>query len=57
MDPGSELCAGAVFVDVYVGQAMQWDQDSAGGDKRAFMAALETNMRILGEKHERPEFE
>ncbi len=45
------------FVDVYVGQAMQWNQDSAGGDKRAFMAALETNMRILGEKHERPEFD
>lgn len=45
------------FVDVYAGQAMQWDQDSAGGDKKAFMAALATNMRVLGEKHERPEFD
>ncbi len=45
------------FVDVYVGQVMHWAADSAGGDKKAFMAALATNMRILGEKHERPEFE
>ena len=45
------------FVDVYVGQAMQWGQDSAGGDKKTFMASLATNMRILGEKHERPEFD
>ena len=45
------------FVDVYVGQPMHWHDDSAGGDKRAFMAGLGENMRILGEKHERPEFD
>lgn len=45
------------FVDVYVGQPMHWTADSAGGDKRAFMANLSENMRILGEKHERPQFD
>lgn len=45
------------FVDVYVGQPMFWAADSAGGDKRAFMSNLSDNMRVLGGKHERPEFD
>ena len=45
------------FVDVYVGQPMHWVEDAAGGDKKVFMAALERNMKVLGEKHDRPEFE
>lgn len=45
------------FVDVYVGQPMYWAEDSAGGDKRAFMSNLSENMRLLGGKHERPEFD
>ena len=45
------------FVDVYVGQPMNWREDAGNGDKKTFMAALSENMRILGEKHERPEFE
>ncbi len=45
------------FVDVFVGQPMNWAEDAPDGDKKAFMNALEVNMKILGEKHERPEYE
>ena len=45
------------FVDVFVGQPINWTEDSLGGVKKAFMGAIEANMRILGEKHERPEYE
>ena len=53
--PKGALVPVPFFVDVYVGQPMRWNED--GGDKRAFMAALGENMRVLGAKHERPEFE
>lgn len=45
------------FVDVFVGQPINWTEDSLGGDKKAFMGAIESGMRLLGEKHERPEYE
>ncbi|MFN0163502.1 MAG: lysophospholipid acyltransferase family protein [Burkholderiales bacterium] len=45
------------FVDVYVGLPMTWRADAAGGDKRAFMAALSDNMRVLSTKHDRPEYD
>ncbi|MBL8386253.1 MAG: 1-acyl-sn-glycerol-3-phosphate acyltransferase [Burkholderiales bacterium] len=54
--PKGALVPVPFFVDVYVGQAMTWNAD-AGGDRRGFMARLSENMRLLGEKHERPEFE
>jgi 1-acyl-sn-glycerol-3-phosphate acyltransferase len=55
--PKGALIPVPFFVDVYVGQPMNWADDSAGGDKRAFMSALSENMSLLGEKHERPTFE
>lgn len=55
--PKGALLPVPFFVDVYVGQPMHWDQAPGGGGKKAFMAALEENMRILGEKHDRPDFE
>lgn len=45
------------FVDIYVGQTMTWAADAESGDKKAFMTLLSDNMRILGEKHERPDFD
>jgi 1-acyl-sn-glycerol-3-phosphate acyltransferase len=45
------------FVDVYVGQALTWNEDSLGGDKKAFMGGIESSLRILSEKHDRPEYE
>lgn len=54
--PKGALVPVPFFVDVYVGQPLTWNDD-AGGDKKAFMAHLADSMRILGEKHERPEFE
>ena len=45
------------FVDVFVGQGLTWTDDSQGGDKKAFMAAIEASMHLLGEKHERPEYD
>ena len=45
------------FVDVFIGQALTWTDDSQGGDKKAFMGAIESSMHLLGEKHERPEYE
>lgn len=44
------------FVDVFVGQPMTWAGHGVG-DKKAFMAELSQRMRILGEKHERPEYD
>ena len=45
------------FVDVNIGQPMYWADDSAGGDKKVFMAELSSRMKILSEKYERPEYE
>ncbi len=45
------------FVDVYVGPPMYWQVDSAGGDKKVFMIELESRMRLLSEKQDRPEYE
>ena len=45
------------FVDVNIGMPMRWAADSAGGDKKAFMAALGSRMKILSEKHERPDYQ
>ena len=45
------------FVDVYVGPPLYWAEDSAGGDKKAFMVELESRMRLLSEKQDRPEYE
>jgi len=45
------------FVDVYVGQPLTWTEDSQGGDKKAFMGAIESSMRLLSEKHDRPEYD
>lgn len=45
------------FVDVYIGQPITWSENSAGGDKKAFMGEIESRMHLLGEKHERPEYE
>ena len=42
------------FVDVNIGTPMRWAADSAGGDKKAFMAELGSRMKILSEKYERP---
>jgi 1-acyl-sn-glycerol-3-phosphate acyltransferase len=55
--PKGALLPVPFFVDVYVGLAMRWHADSAGGDKRAFMAALSESMRVLSTKHDRPEYE
>ena len=44
------------FVDVNIGQPMCWNDDSSGGDKRAFMAEMSSRMKILSEKYERPEY-
>ena len=45
------------FVDVYVGPPLYWGEDSAGGDKKVFMVELESRMRLLSEKQDRPEYE
>jgi 1-acyl-sn-glycerol-3-phosphate acyltransferase len=45
------------FVDVYIGQALTWTDDSQGGDKKVFMGAIESTLKVLSEKHERPEYE
>lgn len=45
------------FVDVYIGQPINWTEDSAGGDKKVFMGAIESSLRVLSEKHDRPEYE
>ncbi len=45
------------FVDVNIGTPMRWSADSAGGDKKAFMAGLGSRMKILSEKHERPDYQ
>ena len=45
------------FVDVNIGQPMCWNDDSSGGDKRAFMAEMSSRMKILSEKYERPEYQ
>lgn len=44
------------FVDVFIGQPMTW-ADHGQGDRKAFMAELSQRMKILGEKHERPEYD
>ena len=44
------------FVDVNIGQPMCWAEDSSGGDKKAFMAEMGSRMKILSEKHDRPEY-
>jgi len=44
------------FVDVFIGQPMTW-ADNGQGDRKAFMAELSQRMKILGEKHERPEYD
>lgn len=59
---GKSMPKGAIFpvpffVDVYIGQALTWSEDSLGGDKKAFMGGIESSLRLLGEKHERPEYE
>ena len=45
------------FVDVNIGTPMRWESDSAGGDKKAFMAELGSRMKILSEKYERPDYD
>ena len=45
------------FVDVNIGMPMRWALDSSGGDKKAFMAGLGSRMKILSEKHERPDYQ
>lgn len=44
------------FVDVFIGQPITWAEHGEG-DKRAFMAELSDRMKMLGEKHERPEYD
>ena len=45
------------FVDVNIGMPMHWSADSAGGDKKVFMAELGSRMKILSEKYERPAYD
>ena len=45
------------FVDVNIGLPMHWNDDSSGGDKKAFMAELGSRMKILSEKRELPDYE
>ena len=47
---------GGTLRDLLLGQPITWAAN-AGGDKKAFMAEIESRMRLLGEKHERPEYE
>ena len=44
------------FVDVYIGQPITW-AENAKGDKKVFMGEIESRMHLLGEKHDRPEYE